>query len=97
MNINYLGSRILRARKANRREKAFLVKKSLITPETLGFCNVSEEDEHGFARANWCNSVYYERFSLRLFLLSALSFLVIGFFLELFPIPSLITILKYVE
>ena len=46
---------------------------------------------------NWCNSGYYERFSLRLFLLSSLSFLVIGFFLELFPIPNSITILKYSE
>jgi hypothetical protein len=37
---------------------------------------------------------FFERFSLRFFLFSSLSFLVIGFFLELFPIPSSITALK---
>jgi hypothetical protein len=37
---------------------------------------------------------FFERFSLRLFLLSALSFLVICFFLELFPIPNSITVSK---
>ena len=38
-----------------------------------------------------------ERFSLRFFLFSALSFLVIGFFFELFPIPNLITISRYLK
>jgi len=37
---------------------------------------------------------FFERFSLRFFLFSSLSFLVIGFFFELFPIPNSITTLK---
>jgi hypothetical protein len=40
---------------------------------------------------------YVERFSLCFFLFSALSFLVIGFFLELFPIPNLITVSRYLK
>jgi len=37
---------------------------------------------------------FFERFSLRFFLFSALSFLVIGFFFEPFPIPNSIATLK---
>jgi len=40
---------------------------------------------------------FFERFSLRFFLFSALSFLVVGFFFELFPIPNSITTLKWLK
>ncbi len=43
---------------------------------------------------SFARSYFFKRFSLRFFLFSALSFLVFGFFLELFPIPNSITVLK---